>query len=104
MLIPDTEAVPVLSATSLAPPVADWAAPLFDSVTSSWHEASPERASEQVKCTLTGPTYQPFLPTVPLTTAPLMLGAVLSSLTVTESVPVLPAVSLAEPLTTRPVV
>src|SRR4051794_14604371 len=104
MLIPDTVATSGLSATSVADPTVDWLAPLFDSNTSSWQDASPDRASEQVKCTFTGLTYQPFLPTVPLATAPPMLGAVLSSLIVTESVPVLPAVSFAEPLTTRPAV
>src|SRR3712207_1584683 len=103
MLTPETLPVPTLSATSLADPPADWAAPLFDSVTSSWQEARPDRASEQVKWTFTGLTYQPFLPTVPLVIAPLIDGLVLSSFTVTESVPVLPAVSFAEPLTTRPV-
>ena len=36
--------------------------------------------------------------------AAVMVGAVLSSLTVTESVPTLPAVSVAEPLTTCPAV
>src|SRR4051794_40304203 len=102
MLMPDTEPVPTLSATSLADPFAVCAEPLFDSVTSSWHEARPERASEQVKWTFTGLTYQPFLPTVPLTTEPLMTGLASSSFTVTESVPVLPAVSFAEPLTTTP--
>src|SRR3954464_955262 len=101
MLIPETLPVPPLSATSLAEPLADWAAPLLDSVTSSWQEAIPDSVSAHVKCTLTGLTYQPFLPTVPLTTDPLMVGFVLSSLMVTESVPVLPAVSLAEPLTAR---
>src|SRR4051794_40410236 len=102
MLIPDTEAVPTLSALSLADPSTDCAAPLLDRVTSSWQEARPDSASAQVKWAFTGLTYQPFLPTVPLVTAPLMLGLVLSSLTVTESLPVLPAVSLAEPLTTTP--
>src|SRR3954447_19787473 len=102
MLIPETEAVPTLSARSLAEPVADCAGPLVDSVTSSWQEASPDSASEQVKWAFTGLTYQPFLPSVPLMTAPVMDGLVLSRLTVTESVPVLPAVSLAEPLTTVP--
>src|SRR3954453_15046370 len=104
MLIPETLPVPTLSATSFAEPLADCAAPLLDTVTSSWQEARPERTSGQGKWTLTGPTYQPLLPMVPVTMDPLMVGLVLSSLTVTESVPVLPAVSLAEPLTTRPVV
>ncbi len=49
--------------------------------------------------TVTGLVYQSFAPTVPLLTDALMVGAVLSSLTVTESVPVLPARSFAEPAT-----
>src|SRR3954466_13165321 len=104
MLIPETEAVPTLSARSLAEPVADCAGPLVDSVTSSWHEARPDSASAQVKWAFTGLTYQPFFPIGPLVMAGLRVGLVWSSLTVTGSVPVLPAVSLAEPLTTTPLV
>src|SRR5688572_3575104 len=105
MLMPDTVLLPTLSALSVAVRVTDWPSPLVETVmfSSSGQTAMPDRASEQVNFTPTGLTYQPLLPTVPDTTEPLMLGAVLSSLTVTESVPMLPAVSLAEPLTTRPV-
>src|SRR4051812_32692757 len=104
MLIPETVLLLMLSALSVAVRVTDWPAPLFESVTfsSSGQTAIPDSASEQVNLTPTGPTYQPLLPMVPDTIEPLMLGAVLSSLTVTELVPVLPAVSFAEPLTTRP--
>ena len=63
----------------------------------------PDRASVAVKPTVTGPVYQPLAPTLPALTAAVLVGAVLSSLTVTESVPVLPARSFAEPFTTRPV-
>src|SRR3712207_2237656 len=104
MLMPDTVLLPILPATSAAVRVTDWAVPLFESVmfSSSGQTATPDRASEQVNLTPTGLTYQPLLPTVPLVMDPLMLGAVLSSLIVTESLPVLPAVSLAEPFTTTP--
>ena len=84
-------------------PVADCSAPLVGQrSTSSGQVATPDRASEQVKCTVTGPAYQPLAVLVPLVIAPVMVGAVLSSLTVTESVPTLPAVSFAEPVTTLP--
>jgi hypothetical protein len=104
MLMPETVLVPTLSALSVAVRVTDWPAPLLENVmfSSSGQTATPERASEQANLTPTGLTYQPLFPMVPLTTAPLMVGAVLSSLMVTESVPVLPAVSFAEPFTTRP--
>src|SRR6266516_1754688 len=82
---------------SVAARVTDWFAPLAVRVTSSGQTATPDRPSEQVKCTVTGPTYQPLLPLVPLMMAPLMLGAVLSGLFVTVSVP-------SEPLTTAPLV
>src|SRR5438034_2827369 len=104
MLMPATVALARLPAMSVAVRVSDWFAPLPVRVTSSGQTARPDRASEQVKCTVTGPTYQPLLPLVPLMMAPLIMGAVLSSLIVTESVPRLPAVSLAEPLTTVPLV
>src|SRR5947199_255352 len=104
MLMPDTVALATLPAMSVPVRVTDWFAPLALRVTSSGHTATPDRPSEQVKCTVTGPTYQPLPPLVPLMMAPLMLGAVLSSLIVTESVPRLPAVSFAEPLTTVPLV
>src|SRR5918993_1364028 len=91
MLIPPTDAVAVL-------------APLAERTTGSGQVATPDRASAQVKVTVTGPLYQPLAVLVPLVTAPVMVGAVLSSFTVTESVPLLPAVSLDVPLTTWPAV
>ena len=104
MLMPSTVAVAVLPAKSTACRVTDWFAPFSVSVTSSGQTATPASESEQVKCTFTGPTYQPPLPSWPLTIAPLIDGAVLSSLTLTESVPRLPATSNASPLTVRPAV
>src|SRR6478735_5126697 len=103
MLIPATVAVPVLPALSVAVRVAVLA-PLADTMTGSGQVATPERASEQVKVTVTGPEYQPLAVLAPLVIAPEMLGAVLSSFTVTESVPTLPAVSFAVPVTTCPAV
>src|SRR6266540_3957414 len=103
MLMPDTLAVALLPALSVAVPDAEFV-PLLLSVTASGQVAIPDRLSPQVKWTFTGPVYQPLLPTVPLTIDPVMLGAVLSSLTVTLSVPTLPAVSVAEPSTSWPAV
>src|SRR5918999_3530069 len=57
----------------------------------------PDRASAQVNPTVTGPVYQPLLPTAPAVTAPSMLGAVSSSLTSTPADPALPALSSAWP-------
>src|SRR5437764_11367686 len=103
MLIPETATDAVLPALSVAVPLAVLA-PFADRTTGSGQVATPDRASEQVKVTVTGPTYQPLLPLTPLVTAPAMVGLVLSSLTVTESVPTLPAVSFAVPLTSWPAV
>src|SRR4051812_9788945 len=101
MAIPLTVALASLPATSIALPLTDWPGPLAVSVTSSGHTATPDRGSEQVKCTFTGPTYQPPAPSWPLTIAPVIDGAVLSSLTVTASLPRLPAISNASPSTER---
>jgi hypothetical protein len=73
-------------------------------MTGSGQMAMPDRASAQVKVTVTGPLYQPLAVLVPLVIAPVMVGAVLSSLTVTASVPTFPAVSVAVPLTGWPAV
>src|SRR5262245_22786584 len=79
-------------------------APLAVRTTGSGQVATPDRPSAQVNATVTGPTYQPLSPLLPLATAPLMVGAVRSSLTVTESLPRLPALSRAEPETSIPAV
>src|SRR5215212_3192079 len=103
MLIPLTVVLAVLPARSLTVPLAALA-PLADRITGSGQATTPDSASEQVKLTVTGPLYQPLAVIVPLVTAPVMVGAVLSSLTVTESVLTLPAVSVAVPLTSWPAV
>src|SRR5512132_2413960 len=104
MLMPLTVAVALLPAKSKASRDTDWPAPFAVMVTSSGQTATFDPSSAQVKCTFTGPTYQPPSPSWPLTTAPEIVGAVLSSLTVTESVPRLPATSNASPLTIKPAV
>jgi hypothetical protein len=96
MLIPPTVVVAVLSAVSFAPRVTDWPAPSLVSVTSSGQTATFESASSHLKWTVTSLLYQPFA-LAGVVGAPLMVGGVLSSLTVIESVPVLPATSSAWP-------
>src|SRR3954447_1820124 len=103
MEMPPTVAVAVLPARSVTVPDAVLV-PLADSTTGSGQAATPESPSAQVKLTVTGPVYQPLALLVPLVMAPAMVGAVLSSLTVTESVPTLPAVSFAVPVTVVPAV
>src|SRR5436309_16102204 len=87
MLMPVTVTLALLPALSMAVPVTLWLAPLPVSVTSSWQLAMPDpgvpaaiAGSPQVKCTVTGPLYQPpeFGAVVG---APVMVGALLSILT-----------------------
>jgi hypothetical protein len=54
----------------------------------------PEPGSEQVKWTVTLEEYQPLAARVPALTAATIVGGVLSTLTVVDAVPVLPARSL----------
>src|SRR3954471_5609602 len=103
MLMPLTLAGVLLPALSVAVPAATLA-PLAVRTTGSGQVAMPARASEHVKVTVTGPLYQPLAVWVPLVIAPVMAGAVLSSLTMTESVPTLPAVSVAVPVIAWPAV
>src|SRR5437763_5981065 len=87
MLMPVTVTPALLPALSMAVPVTLWLAPLPVSVTSGWQPAMPDpgvpaamAGSLQVKCTVTGPLYQPpaFGAVVG---APVIVGAVLSILT-----------------------
>jgi hypothetical protein len=103
MAIPPSVAVAELPARSVAVPLAVFV-PLVESTTGSGQTATPDRPSEQVKVTVTGPSYQPLAVLLPAVMAAVMIGAVLSSLTVTESVPMLPAPSFAVPVTTLPAV
>src|SRR5919202_4562977 len=57
--MPLTVAVEVLPALSTAVPETDWFAPLPDTVVAPGQLWIPERRSEQVKLTLTGPSFQP---------------------------------------------
>src|SRR4051812_2705960 len=99
--IPPTVAEPTLPARSVTVRVTDWPAPLPVRVTSSAQVVAgiPDNASEQLKWTVTGPVYQPPAPGVPRTIEPVITGRVRSTLTSTESVPTLPATSLAWPVT-----
>src|SRR5207249_54953 len=78
MLIPETVALALLPALSVAVPVTLWLAPSALSVTSGGQLAIPESASAQVKCTVTEPpSYQPAA-LGEVVAAPLIVGAVLS--------------------------
>src|SRR3954454_19950376 len=83
--------------------VTDWSPPLEVSVTSSGQTATWESASPQVKCTVTGPAYQPFAFGL-VVVAALIVGGGLSSLTGPELVPRFPERSRASPLPSLPAV
>src|SRR6266545_6442891 len=113
MEIPPTVTDPVLPARSVTVRATDWPPPFPLSVTSSGQAVAgtpepadplPAAGSEQAKCTVTGLVYQLFDPRVPPVIVPVMAGAVRSSLIVTESVPVFPAASRADPSIVRPAV
>src|SRR5215212_9913487 len=94
MLMPLTVVVAGLSALSIADPATDWPAALVLSVTGGLQTLMPAGASEQVKPAVTSVLFQPFafaagerLPT--------MVGAFLSSRTVTEPLPAFPRRSVA---------
>src|SRR5919198_6330429 len=86
MLIGPTVAAAVLPAASTARRVTDCSAALAVSVTSSGHTATFDSRSPQRKWTVTGPPYQPAAFGA-VVGAPSMVGGVLSSLTVTLSLP-----------------
>ncbi len=94
MLIPPTVVLALLSALSTAVPVTDWLAPSPLSVVELVQLLMPDVASAQVKLTVTSLLFQP-LPFAAGERLPVMVGAVLSSLTVTEPVPLLPTRSAA---------
>src|SRR5438876_306443 len=107
MLIPATCALAVLSALSVAVPLADWFAPSVLTRTSLAHSCTPERLSAQLKRTRTALLNQPALladRAVPssLTVAPLIDGAVRSiMMPLTVPDPLLPALSLIVALAPR---
>ena len=83
-------------ALSVAVPLTDWLAPSPLRVTSTGHEAMPDKPdwSAQVKCTVIGPRYQP-LPFGTVVAAPVIVGGVVSTRTCTVfAVSGLPALSV----------
>ncbi len=96
-LMPVTPALALLPAASVAVPLALWFAP-SPSVCDAGQTSTPESVSPQVKLTVTSALYQP-LPLATRSGAALIVGAVLSMLTVARSVAVLPALSTAVPVT-----
>src|SRR4051794_32154749 len=97
MLMPLTVVLFEFPAASTAVPNADWAAPSLASVVAGEHVSTPERLSAHVNDTVTGALYQPFR--FAGGTAPVIVGAVLSMLTVADAVALLPALSEVEPVT-----
>src|SRR6266511_505446 len=81
-----TVAVAELSALSTAVPVTDWFAPLAVFVVGPLHDLMPETLSEQVKLTVTSVLFQPFAFAAGLR-EPVTVGVCLSSLIVTDPVP-----------------
>ena len=96
-----TDAAAWLPATSTAVPVTTWPAPSVLTVMGSGHRAMPLPPSVHVKLTLTSLLFQPAAFADGLTTA-LIVGRLLSMLSVTDTVAWLPALSTAVPLTTCP--
>ena len=97
MLIPVKVFVAELPATSVAVPVALWFAPSVN-VVEPLHEATPESASAHVNDTPTGTLNHPNEFGEALS-VPLMVGGVLSMLTLVDANAVLPALSTAVPET-----
>ncbi|WP_157623267.1 hypothetical protein [Terrabacter sp. Root181] len=93
MLIPLTVVVAVLSALSVAVPVTDWSATLPLSVVGAEEDLTPDVASLGVKVTVTSVLFQPLAFAAGVR-EPAMIGALLSSLTWTEPVPVLVTLSV----------
>src|SRR4051812_24742149 len=101
MLILSTVMPALFPAMSVAPPATAWLGPSPVTATLDGQVAIPERASLQVKWTTTEPLYQPAALGL-VVTAPVMVGAVLSSLMSTVSVLTLLAPSMALAITTWP--
>src|SRR5947209_2149865 len=99
-LMPPRLVVAVLPAASVAVPVALWLAPSVLRMVGLEQPWTPERASPQVKPTVTSLLYQP-LALGARSVAPLMVGGVLSMLTVAWSAALFPALSVAWPVTDR---
>src|SRR5438477_5633980 len=93
-LISCSDVLAVLSALSVAVPVADWCAP-SPNVCGPAHDAMPDVSSVQLKFTVTLALCQP-LAFGALFDPAVIVGAVLSMLTVAVSVVALPALSVAD--------
>src|SRR5207245_4921728 len=98
MLIPETVVLALLPALSSAVPLADWAAPSALRVIGLVQLAIPERTSEQRKLAVTSLLFQPLALAAGLR-LPLIVGAVLSMLTLAFALALLQALSVAVPLT-----
>src|SRR5579862_404683 len=89
---------PIFPARSVAMPVTSWFGPALVTETGTGHTATPLRASEQEKVTVTGPEFQP-----PASGGGVIVlaraGGVLSMFTTTEALAVFPAKSVAVPVT-----
>src|SRR3989449_7296387 len=92
MLIPETVVLALLPALSSAVPLADWAAPSALRVIGLVQLAIPERRSEQRKLAVTSLLFQPLALAAGLR-LPLIVGAVLSMLTLPVALALLPALS-----------
>ena len=99
-LIPLRPALAVLPAASTAVPLALWFAP-SPRLLAAGQVSTPDSPSAQAKVTVTSPSYQPLAFAGRSGTAA-MVGGVLSMLTVAGSVAVLPALSVAVPVTGWP--
>src|SRR3954452_1233353 len=100
MSIPDTVALSLLSAASVALPVTDWLCPSPSSAGDA-QATIPDKLSSQVNATVTFALSQPN-PLGERSGEPEMVGLVLSTLTVAVSLAVLPATSAAVPATVWP--
>src|SRR4051812_20482732 len=95
-----TEALPLLSATSVALPL-DVPCSSVNVSELPLQAFTPDNASSQLQEAVTGLVYQPLLPCVPVM-AGVTVGAVLSTLTVTVAVAVLPEPSVMVPVWSLP--
>src|SRR5919201_5881872 len=93
-LIEPTVADAELSALSTACPVTDWLRPSLERVLGPGQVLMPDSGSEQVKLTVTLVLFQPFELAEGLLD-PVIAGALSSSFTVTEPLPVFPRRSVA---------
>ena len=96
-----TVALAALPALSVAVPVTTWPAPSVVTTRGAGHEAIPDRSSAQTNVTVALPFSHPAAVGSGATVAEIV-GAVLSMLSVTLAAAVLPALSVAVPVTTWP--